>query len=77
MLDTVIDRIDSSKLNGDMLTIREVARLLHAHPSSIRRWADQGLLTCYRVGLRNDRRFRPEDLRSFVESSRVAQPQGV
>ena len=51
-----------------MLTIKEVAGMLHAHPSSVRRWAKQGLIKCYRVGMRGDRRFRAEDVNEFVES---------
>ena len=49
-----------------LLTVGEVARILHVHPNSVRRWADQGLLPAYRIGLRGDRRFREEDLDSFL-----------
>ncbi len=53
-----------------LLTIREVARLLNAHPNSIRRWADMGLLASCRVGIRGDRRFKPEDVSAFLEAER-------
>lgn len=51
-----------------LLTIADVAQLLHVHPNSVRRWADRGLLRCYRVGIRGDRRFRANEVDEFVES---------
>ena len=53
-----------------LLTLREVARLLHVHPNSVRRWADMGLITTYRIGIRGDRRFRPEDVDTFLNARR-------
>ena len=44
----------------------EVAQILHAHPHSVRRWADAGLLHCYRIGFRGDRRFQPHDVDEFL-----------
>lgn len=54
--------------NGRMLTVSEVAHLLGAHVNSVRRWADVGLLPSYRIGLRGDRRFRPDEISSFLVS---------
>ena len=51
-----------------LLKMKEVARLLRVHPNSLRRWANEGLLKSYRVGVRGDRRFRHEDLLEFLES---------
>lgn len=53
---------------GEMLTIAQVSRRLHAHPNSVRRWANQGLLKCYRFGLRGDRRFSASDVEQFLQS---------
>jgi excisionase family DNA binding protein len=53
-----------------MLTVSEAANLLGAHINSVRRWADMGLLPSYRIGLRGDRRFRPEEISSFLTSQR-------
>jgi len=53
-----------------MLTVSEAADLLGAHINSVRRWADMGLLPSYRIGLRGDRRFRPEEISSFLTSQR-------
>ncbi len=54
--------------DGRMLTISEAACLLNAHPNSVRRWADIGLLPSYRLGSRGDRRFKPEDVADFLDS---------
>jgi excisionase family DNA binding protein len=49
-----------------MLTIQEVAELLHVHSNTLRRWTDQGTVKAYRVGPRGDRRFRAEDIDMFL-----------
>ena len=56
--------------NRKMLRVSEVARIVDAHPNSVRNWADIGLLPSQRVGLRGDRRFKPEDVKVFLESFR-------
>ena len=50
---------------GPMLTVREVARLLHIHTNTVRRWSNQGILKAYHIGSRGDRRFRREDITDF------------
>jgi excisionase family DNA binding protein len=57
---------DGSSVNGNLLTVTQVAQLLNAHPHSVRRWADSGLLDCYRIGFRGDRRFKPDDVDAFL-----------
>jgi len=54
--------------SGRMLTVSQVADFLGAHANSIRRWADMGLLPSYRIGLRGDRRFRTDEISSFLVS---------
>jgi len=55
-----------------MLTISEVAQLLNVHINTVRRWSNQGILKAYRIGSRGDRRFRQEDIASFLlEESKV------
>jgi len=48
-----------------MLTVGEVAQLLHTHTNTVRRWADRGLLRAYRISYRGDRRFRRDDITLF------------
>ena len=58
-----------------MLTVKDVAHLLHIHVNTARRWSDQGIIKSYRITRRGDRRFRREDilhyLSEFNESSLV------
>ena len=49
-----------------MLTTSDVARLLNVHINTIRRWSNQGVIKAYRIGSRGDRRFRQEDVSSFL-----------
>ena len=49
-----------------MLTTSDVARLLNVHINTVRRWSNQGVLKAYRIGSRGDRRFRQEDVSTFL-----------
>ena len=60
---------DSSESGEAMLTVAQVAGSSNVHPNSVRRWADSGLLQCYRIGVRGDRRFNLNDIQVFLESS--------
>jgi excisionase family DNA binding protein len=51
---------------SDMMTVREVARLLHVHPNTLRRWSNNGRLKAYRITARGDRRFKREEVARFL-----------
>lgn len=51
---------------SEMLTVAEVARLLHVHPNTLRRWTNDGRLKAYRINFRGDRRFKREDVARFL-----------
>lgn len=55
-------------LSAKMLTVSEVAQLLHIHPNTVRNWSDNGLLKTYRLGYRHDRRFHLEDVNKLLIS---------
>jgi excisionase family DNA binding protein len=55
---------------GPMLTASEVAEMLHLHVNTVKRLGDRGELPFYRVCKRGDRRFRLEDVMSFLNKSR-------
>ena len=51
---------------GPMLTASEVADMLHLHVNTVKRLGDRGELPFYRVCKRGDRRFRLDDVLSFL-----------
>ena len=57
------------KTNSEMLTTTEVAKLLRVHANTVRQWSNKGLLHAYRLGTRGDRRFRREDVDSFLRQN--------
>lgn len=52
-----------------MLTTTEVAHFLHVHPNTVRQWANKELIRVYRLGPRGDRRFKREDVESFLRQN--------
>lgn len=51
-----------------LLTSGEAAKFLNVHINTVRRWSDSGVLPGYRIGQRNDRRFRLKDLEEFLNN---------
>jgi excisionase family DNA binding protein len=49
-----------------MLTVKEVAELLHVHPNTLRRWSKDGRIRAYRIAPRGDRRFKQEEITRFL-----------
>ena len=61
--------------NQTLLTTSEAANMLNAHPNTVRKWADAGLLNCYRVGSRGHRRFPLDGLKRYLAEARgIADP---
>jgi excisionase family DNA binding protein len=53
-------------ITSRMLTVAEVADLLHVHPNTIRLWSKMGVLRAYRIGKRRDYRFNMADVETFI-----------
>jgi len=66
----------SDKETVPMLTVREVARLLHIHSNTVRRWSDRGIIRAYRISRRGDRRFRQEDIARFLAELNINRGNG-
>ena len=49
-----------------LLTVKEVAQMLHVHDNTVRRWSNEGIIKVYRISRRGDRRFRREDVEAFL-----------
>ncbi len=52
-----------------LMTVKDVARILHVHINTVRRWSNQGILRSCRICDRGDRRFRREDVIRFLFES--------
>jgi len=52
-----------------LLKVAEVAQILNVHPNTVRGWNSAGLLPCYRIGPRRDRRFRLGDIYDFLSTN--------
>jgi len=61
-----MDSMDNNGQMDDMLTVRQVARLLHIHPNTLRRWSNTGRIRAYRISRRGDRRFKREESTNFL-----------
>ena len=56
-----------------LLTVKEAAAFLNVSEMTVRRWTNAGLLRCYRIGRKRERRFKLEDLHDYLAS--VADPE--
>ena len=63
-----IPDIHSSSESEPLLDIEQAARFLNVSETSLRRWTNDGRLSCLRVGRRRERRFRKSDLLAFMEN---------
>jgi len=53
-----------------LMTVKEVASLLNVAEVTVRRMTGRGDLVCYRVGDRNERRFRMSDIEVYLAKRR-------
>jgi predicted site-specific integrase-resolvase len=53
--------------NNAVLTTKDVSGMLGIHQNTVRRWSDLGLLRSFRVSQRGDRRYKYEDITSFLD----------
>jgi excisionase family DNA binding protein len=58
--------IHYEKTTDTILTTGEVAGILGIHQNTVRRWSDLGLIRSFRVSERGDRRYKYEDISSFL-----------
>ena len=50
----------------ELLTLKETAKILKVHVNTLRLWDKKGLLTAVRIGEKKIRRYRPEDIKNFI-----------
>lgn len=55
----------------ELLTIRQVSKVLNVHIATLRRWDKNGKLKAIRVGTRSgvgERRYDPNDIKSILKN---------
>ena len=55
---------------ASLLKVDDVARVLRVHPGTVRRWTKKGILKACIINSRGDRRFKQEDVDSFIKGGR-------
>jgi excisionase family DNA binding protein len=51
----------------ELLTLREAADILKCHPNTLRNWDRSGILKAVRIGTREDRRYKKEDILKLIK----------
>ena len=51
-----------------LLRLKDAAELLGVNPETLRRWDNDGRLKAIRIGKRQDRRYKREDLEKIMNS---------
>ena len=64
MADLINKKLDEI---GDLLTISQVAELFNIHPDTLRNWEKNNKLVPLRVGPRQDRRYRRQDIQTILD----------
>lgn len=52
-----------------LLTISQAAKMFSVHEDTLRNWEKKGIITPLRVGMRKDRRYRPEDIEKIIDQN--------
>jgi len=60
-----------------LLSISQVAKTFGVHQDTLRNWEKKGLIKPLRVGLRGDRRYRPEDLEKIMGDKSIVKDLGI
>lgn len=55
---------------SELLTLKEVSKILKVHPNTLRQWDQKGILKAVRFGQRRDRRYRKQDILNLLKISR-------
>lgn len=54
-----------------LLRIKEAAEMLGINPETLRRWDNQGRLKAVRIGKRQDRRYKQEDIQKIIDNQKI------
>ncbi len=52
----------------NLLTLKDVSKILHVHANTLRNWERNGLISSVRIGRRGDRRFTKETINKILQA---------
>jgi excisionase family DNA binding protein len=58
--------LKKNPMQSKLLTIRQAAEILNVHVETLRRWDKTGKFKAIKVSDRGDRRYKQEDIESFI-----------
>ncbi|OGE80915.1 MAG: hypothetical protein A3H72_02245 [Candidatus Doudnabacteria bacterium RIFCSPLOWO2_02_FULL_48_8] len=53
----------------ELLTLKQVAHLLHVHANTLRNWEREGLIEAVRLGPRGDRRYKKQIIHKILNQT--------
>lgn len=61
----------SREIIPELLTIHEVSQILKCTPTTLRNWDSQGVLKAIRIGKKQFRRYKREDIDQFISHTKI------
>lgn len=61
----------------DLLSISEVSKIFGIHKDTLRNWEERGIIAPLRVGPRQDRKYRPEDIEKIANDKSIVKDLGM
>ena len=52
----------------EILTLKQACEVLNCHPNTLRKWDNNGSLKAIRFGNRGDRRYKKQDILTFLKN---------
>lgn len=65
------------KTEKKLLSIGQVSKIFGIHKDTLRNWEDKGMIKPLRVGPRQDRKYRPEDIEKIAGDKSIVKDLGV
>lgn len=62
-----MDKPRKSEEIPELFTLEEACNMLKVHPNTLRQWDANGILPAIRIGEKQMRRYRKEDILKFLE----------
>ena len=62
----VRERVEAASIMKPLLTVGDVAHLLHIHKNTVRRWSDENIIPSLRICQRGDRRYKLDDINHLI-----------